>query len=162
MLPGRCSNREGANVAAPAWVNTLPTVNASLNGSATVLLAAGYLLIRRGHVAGHKRIMLLAFAVSILFLVCYLVYHFALHIGDVASVRQGPANSGLCSIPRLYTSHPILFMDEGHFVPVDTTDIVKAWLDGELNFPSTWLFQKKRSRTPRGPENTCVSPQGVP
>ena len=63
----------------PAWLNTLPTVNASLNGLAAILLAAGYVLIRRGHVAGHKRIMLLAFAVSILVLVFYLAYHFALH-----------------------------------------------------------------------------------
>ncbi len=60
----------------PEWVTYLPTVNASLNGLATVLLAVGYLLIRRGHVTAHKRTMLGSFAVSIVFLACYLVYHY--------------------------------------------------------------------------------------
>lgn len=60
----------------PEWVTYLPTVNASLNGLATVLLAIGYVLIRSGRVTAHKRTMLGAFAVSIVFLACYLVYHY--------------------------------------------------------------------------------------
>ncbi|MFN3322003.1 MAG: DUF420 domain-containing protein [Bryobacteraceae bacterium] len=60
----------------------LPTVNAALNSTATVLLVWGYTLIRRGRIEAHKRVMLGAFAASILFLVCYLVYHF-----EVGSVR---------------------------------------------------------------------------
>lgn len=64
--------------AAPDWVLLLPAVNATLNGLATVLLLAGYAAIKRGHPIGHKRIMLTSFGVSILFLVCYLLYHFAL------------------------------------------------------------------------------------
>ena len=60
----------------PEWVNLLPTVNASLNGLATVLLAVGYVLIRRGRVTAHKWTMLGSFAVSIVFLGCYLVYHY--------------------------------------------------------------------------------------
>ncbi len=60
----------------PEWVNLLPTVNASLNGLATVLLAVGYVLIRRGRVTAHKWTMLSSFAVSIVFLGCYLVYHY--------------------------------------------------------------------------------------
>ena len=56
-------------------VDDLPTVNALLNATAAVLLVVGYLLIRRGREQAHKRAMLSAFAVSIAFLACYLVYH---------------------------------------------------------------------------------------
>ncbi len=62
-------------------VRDLPTVNALLNATAAVLLVVGYRLIRQGRVEAHKRVMLSAFAVSIVFLVCYLVYHFyVLHV----------------------------------------------------------------------------------
>ncbi len=62
-------------------VSDLPTVNALLNATATVLLVAGYLLIKRGKERAHKRAMLSAFVVSILFLACYLIYHYqALHV----------------------------------------------------------------------------------
>ncbi|MEM8679139.1 MAG: DUF420 domain-containing protein [Planctomycetota bacterium] len=54
----------------------LPHVNASLNALATVLLVAGFVLIRRGHEVAHKRVMLSCFAVSTLFLICYVVYHY--------------------------------------------------------------------------------------
>lgn len=64
---------------APEWVTTLPAVNASLNGLASVLLVVGHRFIRRGRVLAHKRCMLTAFAVSVVFLACYLTYHFALH-----------------------------------------------------------------------------------
>ena len=57
----------------------LPTVNATLNAAATVLLLWGYRLIKAKRETAHKRVMLSAFAVSIVFLVCYLTYHAALH-----------------------------------------------------------------------------------
>jgi protein SCO1 len=63
----------------PDWVAALPAVNASLNGFATVLLMAGYVAIRQRRVHTHKQLMLTAFATSIAFLMCYLVYHAALH-----------------------------------------------------------------------------------
>ena len=59
----------------PVWVSSLPTVNASLNALATVMLIWGYVLIRRKRVEAHKRMMLSAFGVSVVFLVCYLIYH---------------------------------------------------------------------------------------
>jgi len=63
----------------PAWVSSLPAVNASLNGLAFGLLVCGWVLIRRGHRDAHKRTMLAAFATSILFLTVYLLYHGAMH-----------------------------------------------------------------------------------
>lgn len=53
----------------------LPTVNAVLNATAAVLLLWGFALIRRGRKHGHKRVMISAFCVSVLFLISYLVYH---------------------------------------------------------------------------------------
>ncbi len=64
------------------WAHYLPHVNASLNAIATVLLVVGYRLIRLRRERAHKRVMLACFAVSVLFLVSYLVYH-----AQVGSVR---------------------------------------------------------------------------
>lgn len=57
-------------------VEILPHVNASLNALATVLLIAGYVLIKARQEALHKWLMLACFAVSIVFLASYLTYHF--------------------------------------------------------------------------------------
>ena len=56
-------------------VADLPAVNATLNGIATVLLVAGWVLIRRRHFDAHRRVMLGALATSMLFLVSYVTYH---------------------------------------------------------------------------------------
>ena len=68
-------------------VSYLPVVNATLNGTSAVLLFMGFLYIRRGRVSEHKACMVAAFSTSILFLVCYLVYHF-LH-GSTSFAGQG-------------------------------------------------------------------------
>ena len=68
-------------------LHDLPTVNAVLNGTAAILLVWGYALIRRRKIAGHRRVMLSAFAVSIVFLTCYLIYHF--QVGSVKFPRPG-------------------------------------------------------------------------
>lgn len=53
----------------------LPHVNASLNGLATVLLVAGYVLIKQRREAAHKWTMIACFGVSCVFLASYLTYH---------------------------------------------------------------------------------------
>lgn len=68
-------------------LHDLPTVNAVLNGTAAILLVWGYALIRRRKIAEHRRVMLSAFAVSIVFLTCYLIYHF--QVGSVKFPRPG-------------------------------------------------------------------------
>ena len=57
------------------YVKLLPHVNASLNAVATLLLMAGYVLIRQRREAAHRRVMLACFGVSVLFLICYSTYH---------------------------------------------------------------------------------------
>lgn len=56
-------------------VRDLPTVNATLNGTAAVLLVVGHRLIRRGRIRQHRAVMLTAFGCSVLFLISYLTYH---------------------------------------------------------------------------------------
>lgn len=58
-----------------AVIPILPHVNASLNALATVLLVCGYVLIKRRQERAHVRVMLGSFAVSVVFLACYVVYH---------------------------------------------------------------------------------------
>src|SRR2546428_6662651 len=53
----------------------LPEINASLNGTAAVLLGTGYVLIRRRRIAAHRACMIAAFASSSLFLITYLIHH---------------------------------------------------------------------------------------
>ena len=59
-------------------VNQLPHVNASLNALATVLLLLGFVLIKRRQETAHKWTMLACFCVSVVFLACYLTYHYHL------------------------------------------------------------------------------------
>ncbi len=57
----------------------LPLLNASLNTISFVLLISGYVCIRKGRIGAHKRLMISAFCVSVLFLISYLTYRF---LGD--------------------------------------------------------------------------------
>ena len=66
----------------------LPAVNATLNAIAAVLLACGYVMIRRRRIETHRRFMLAAFATSALFLTSYLVYH--ANVGSRPFMGQGP------------------------------------------------------------------------
>ena len=58
-------------------VADLPALNASLNATATVFIAAGWYLIRRGHWRQHIACMIAAVLTSTLFLISYLTYHYA-------------------------------------------------------------------------------------
>ncbi len=57
-------------------VYDLPIVNASLNATATVLLLVARSKIKHRQIGTHKKIMIAAFTVSIVFLICYLIYHY--------------------------------------------------------------------------------------
>jgi uncharacterized membrane protein YozB (DUF420 family) len=57
-------------------VMMLPALNATLNALALVLLLIGFYLIRQKKWKAHRGVMIAAFAVSTLFLVSYLTYHY--------------------------------------------------------------------------------------
>lgn len=54
----------------------LPLLNAILNSLTAILLLAGWVQIKRGNKAAHKKIMVCAFTVSSVFLFCYLLHKF--------------------------------------------------------------------------------------
>ncbi|GMU24406.1 MAG: hypothetical protein AMXMBFR13_44800 [Phycisphaerae bacterium] len=56
-------------------VSWLPTLNACLNATAAALLTAGFVSIRRGRRETHRRLMIAAVIVSLLFLASYVTYH---------------------------------------------------------------------------------------
>ena len=68
-------------------IEQLPAVNATLNALATALLVCGWTLIKMRRERAHKIVMLSAFAVSVVFLACYLVYHY--HVGSVPFAGPG-------------------------------------------------------------------------
>ena len=82
-------------------ISLLPSVNATLNATAAVLLIWGYLLIRRKQVATHRKVMITAFCVSSAFLVCYLIYHF--QVGSVRYQRTGALRAIYLSILATHT-----------------------------------------------------------
>src|SRR5262245_39225358 len=84
-------------------VRDLPALNACLNATAAVLLVIGYRLIRAGRVETHRRVMLGAFTVSILFLISYLIYHF--QVGSGRFQKTGPVRSVYLTI---LASHTVL------------------------------------------------------
>jgi putative membrane protein len=74
-----------------------------LNATAAVLLIAAFVLIKRGHRLAHKRVMLIAFTVSSLFLISYLIYH--AQVGSVHYPHTGLIRTVYLTI---LTTHTIL------------------------------------------------------
>ena len=95
-------------------------LNASLNGTSAILLAGGYVAIRSGKIAVHKAFMISAFAVSSVFLVSYLLYHY--RVGHVAFHGQGWIRPVYFV---LLTSHTILAVA---IVPMILVTLRRAWL----------------------------------
>ena len=64
-----------------------PAINAGLNGASAIFLLLGYIFIRSRRILQHKICMLSAFACSIVFLCCYLYFHF--HAGLIRFGGEG-------------------------------------------------------------------------
>ena len=72
-------------------VSALPHLNALLNSTCTILLLAALWFIKRKEIDRHKKTMLTAFGVSVLFLVSYVIYHWfkagpKMYVGDFSSI----------------------------------------------------------------------------
>jgi len=65
----------------------LAPLNSILNTIAAILLVAGFYCIRRRWVRAHRAFMLSALAVSTVFLISYLTYHY--NVGDVRFQGRG-------------------------------------------------------------------------
>ncbi|WP_269542832.1 DUF420 domain-containing protein [Cerasicoccus fimbriatus] len=78
-------------------LHALPAINASLNGLATLLLTVGFVLIkldREKNMKAHRAMMLSAFTVSVVFLICYLL-HKGLRAGAGEAVNTSFAGEGI-------------------------------------------------------------------
>lgn len=104
---------------------TWPALNALLNAAAAALLIAGFAAIRRDRVRVHRRCMLSAFAVSILFLVSYLAYHAAKRAatGQGHTVYEGEGWLRALYYSVLFTHIPLAAL----VVPFSVTALVLAW-----------------------------------
>jgi putative membrane protein len=104
-------------------VRFLPAVNASLNATSAALLVAGWVAIRRKNRVLHQRLMISAFAVSALFLVSYLVYHYV-H-GDTRYPGEGALRVAYL---LLLASHVLLSL------PVVPLALLAFWFAYRKNF----------------------------
>lgn len=68
-------------------ISQLPALNAILNSVSAILLVTGYFFIRQKNIKAHRACMISAFAVSTLFLISYLTYHY--YHGDTKFQGQG-------------------------------------------------------------------------
>jgi len=99
-------------------VSDLPALNAGLNASSALLLAAGYAFIRAGRPLAHRNCMVGALACSALFLASYLTYHF-----QVGSVRFGGQGAARVVYFAILVSHTILAVT---IVPLVVMTVVRA------------------------------------
>jgi putative membrane protein len=100
-------------------VHALPSVNASLNALAAVLLLTGYVLIRQRRWIAHRNVMTAALVCSILFLTSYLIYH-----AQVGSVRFPGTGAVRTLYLTILATHTVL----AAAVPVLAgITVVRAW-----------------------------------
>ena len=85
-------------------IEMLPHVNVTLNGLATVLLIAGFILIKQGKPELHKRVMLAALCVSAAFLASYLTYHFNIEGGS----KKFPTDTTVAPLAARYFYYALL------------------------------------------------------
>jgi protein SCO1/2/putative membrane protein len=84
-------------------VHDLPAINAALNGTSAILLLVARNRIKHKAVRQHRALMITAFATSILFLICYLIYHY-----EVGIIHFGGTGLSRPFYFTLLTSHTIL------------------------------------------------------
>ncbi|MAY84626.1 MAG: hypothetical protein CMP59_10880 [Flavobacteriales bacterium] len=63
------------NIEVGEWVYYLPAANATINAITSIVLILAYVAIRRKDRVTHRRLMLFALVLSVLFLLCYVTYH---------------------------------------------------------------------------------------
>lgn len=119
----------------PPWAKRLPATNAALNGLATILLLVGFAAIKAKQVGLHKRMMLFAFFVSVLFLGCYLTYHYALH---QYSGEHGKKFVGTPALTKTYYTILISHVILAAAVPVLTSMTIWRGLKSQWDSHRKW------------------------
>jgi putative membrane protein len=73
----------------PAFTPYLPMLNAFINGTCTLLLLVSLYYIKRGNIAVHKRLNILTFCLSAIFLVSYILFHYLMQRDTVYGDMNG-------------------------------------------------------------------------
>ena len=95
-----------------------PLIDATLNGLSALLLLCGFYFIRKRKIPAHRACMLSAFGTSIVFLICYLTYHY------FHGVTRFPGHGGIRTFYlTLLGSHTILAVV---IVPLVLTTLYRA------------------------------------
>jgi putative membrane protein len=97
----------------------LPAVDATLNAASAVLLACGFYFIRRRNIPAHRACMLGAFGTSIIFLICYLTYHY--YHGVTRFPGHGAVRSFYLTLLGTHTTLAVVI------VPLVLTTLYRAW-----------------------------------
>jgi putative membrane protein len=96
-------------------VQDIPTINAVLNGIATVLILTGFVLIKQGKRTAHRAAMLSAGAVSAVFLVGYVAHKILVKGVHTPFGAESPAIRGIYYAMLL--SHIVLAIAIAWLVP---------------------------------------------
>ena len=75
ILQSKIFNVFPDKTAIPPWVFFLPAFNAIVNGVCSVLLLISLYFIKRKDIATHKKLNIITFILSSLFLVSYIIFH---------------------------------------------------------------------------------------
>ncbi len=62
-------------LAGSEWVKFLPHINAVINSLTAILLVSAVIMVKKGNVELHKKLMTSAFILGSLFLISYIIYH---------------------------------------------------------------------------------------
>jgi len=96
-------------------VADIPTLNAALNATATVLITIGFVLIKRGKQEAHRAVMLTAGVVSALFLIGYVTHKALIH--GVHTPFGGEAPALRAFYYTMLITHIVLAIAIAYLVP---------------------------------------------
>ena len=96
-------------------INEIPTLNAALNATATVLITVGFIFIKQGKIQQHRACMLTAGVVSALFLVGYVTHKILIRGVHTPFGGEAPALRALYY--TMLISHIILAISIAYLVP---------------------------------------------
>lgn len=117
----------------------LPHILAAINLATVSALSAGFVFIRRGERAAHRRCMLVAVALGAAFMVLYLTYHFG------AGLAKFGGHGAIRPIYfTLLTAHIVAAAAATPLVPIALFRALSDRIDGHRHLApwalSVWLF----------------------
>jgi len=118
----------------------LPAVNAALNATAAVLLAAGYHAIHRKRVVRHAALMIASVVVSTVFLASYITYHTLKHMHEGQAHTVFTGTGPLRAIYRaILFSHVILAVMTVPLVAITLYHAMRFRFDRHVRI-ARWTF----------------------